>query len=212
MKKSVVDTIYKEIKSQILNQTFTKDVFSEMQLADQFHVSKTPVREALNILCVEGFISRYPSFGYVLKDMTPMEYQDISEIRFILESGAAKIIIELCTDDEIRQLYDTLSAPEGTSFNIINLNFHSKLGEMTKNQILYNEITRMTEVMSRPGEYLSFKHKPVGNTWHEKIIEALLARDVDAATRYIKQDLVYIAKNETANAVGMISADSDTKA
>ena len=137
MKKSVVESIYKEIKSQILNQTFTTEVFSEMQLAEQFHVSKTPVREALNILCVEGFIARYPSFGYVLKDMTPMEYQDIGEIRFILESGAAKIIIALCTDDEIRQLYDTLNAPEGTSVNIVNLNFHSKLGELTKNQILY---------------------------------------------------------------------------
>lgn len=199
MKKSVVESIYKEIKSQILNQTFTTEVFSEMQLAEQFHVSKTPVREALNILCVEGFIARYPSFGYVLKDMTPMEYQDIGEIRFILESGAAKIIIALCTDDEIRQLYDTLNAPEGTSVNIVNLNFHSKLGELTKNQILYNEITRMTEIMSRPGQYLNFKHEPVGNTWHKKIIEALLARDIKEAARCIKQDLVYIAKNETAD-------------
>ena len=95
MKKSVVDEIYKELKKQILNQTFTTEVFSEMQLAEQFHVSKTPVREALNILCVEGFISRYPSYGYVLKNMTPMEYQDISEIRFILESGAAKITFVL---------------------------------------------------------------------------------------------------------------------
>ena len=199
MKKSVVESIYKEIKSQILNQTFTTEVFSEMQLAEQSHVSKTPVREALNILCVEGFIARYPSFGYVLKDMTPMEYQDIGEIRFILESGAAKIIIALCTDDEIRQLYDTLNAPEGTSVNIVNLNFHSKLGELTKNQILYNEITRMTEIMSRPGQYLNFKHEPVGNTWHKKIIEALLARDIKEAARCIKQDLVYIAKNETAD-------------
>ena len=212
MKKSVVDEIYKELKKQILNQTFTTEVFSEMQLAEQFHVSKTPVREALNILCVEGFISRYPSYGYVLKNMTPMEYQDISEIRFILESGAAKIIIELCTDDEIRQLYDTLEAPEGAGFNIVNLNFHTKLGELTKNQSLYSEIKRMTEVMSRPGQYLSFKHKPEGNVWHEKIIEALLARDVEEAVRCIKRDLVYIARNETADAEALSGRDENAKA
>ncbi len=197
MKKSMVERIYKELKNQILNQTFTREVFSEMDLAEQFQVSKTPVREALNILCSEGFIARYPSFGYVLKDMTPMEYKDISEIRYILEAGAAKIIIELCSDEEIRQLYDALQAPADVSHNIVNLNFHSKLGELTKNQILYNEITRMTEVMARPGQYVDVKIKRSGESWHEKIIEALLARDLKEAQRCIKQDLVYIAKNET---------------
>ena len=196
MKKSVVQDIYKELKRQILEQTFTTEVFSEMQLAEQFHVSKTPVREALSILCQEGFISRYPSFGYVLKDMTPQEYKDISEIRFILESGAARIIVSLCSDEEIRQLYDTLNAPEGTSFNIVNINFHSKLGELTKNQLLHNEITSMSEVMSRPGQYSDFSRTPVGNYWHEKIIEALLARDTEEAIRCIKQDLVYISRSE----------------
>lgn len=198
MKKSMVDTIYKELKNQILNQTFTTEVFSEMDLAEQFQTSKTPVREALNILCSEGFIARYPSFGYVLKEMTPMEYEDISEIRYILESGAAKIIIDLCTDDEIRQLYDTLNPSEEVSFNIINLNFHSKLGELSKNKILHGQITRMTEIMSRPGKYVNVARKPSGNSWHEKIAEALLARDLKEAERCIKQDLVYIAKNESA--------------
>ena len=197
MKKSMVETIYKELKKQILNQTFTREIFSEMDLAEQFHVSKTPVREALNILCTEGFITRYPSFGYVLKDMTPIEYQDISELRYILESGAARIIIALCTDDEIRQLYDTLKAPEGVSFNIVNLNFHSKLGELTKNQILHNDITRMTEVMSRPGQYVNTTKKSSRNFWHEKIIEALLERNLEKAEHCIKQDLVYIARDET---------------
>lgn len=201
MKKSMVETIYKELKSQILNQTFTTEVFSEMDLAEQFKTSKTPVREALNILCSEGFIARYPSFGYVLKEMTPMEYEDISEIRYILESGAAKLIIELCTDEEIRQLYDTLHPTEEVSFNIINLNFHSKLGELSKNQILHSQITKMTEIMSRPGKYVNYTNvarKPNGNSWHEKIVDALLARDLKEAERCIKQDLVYIAKYESS--------------
>lgn len=199
MKKSVVSEIYKELKSQILQQTFTTEVFSEMQLAEQFHVSKTPVREALNILCQEGFIARYPSFGYVLKDMTPQEYQDIGEIRYILESGASRIIIALCSDEEIRQLYDTLNAPVGTSFNIVNINFHSKLGELTNNQILHNEITSMAEVISRPGKYSDVSRTPVGNYWHEKIIEALLARNTEEAIRCIKQDLVYVSRTELSH-------------
>ena len=196
MKKSMVTEIYKELKSQILHQTFTTEVFSELQLAEQFKVSKTPVREALNLLCQEGFVARYPSFGYVLKDMTPLEYQDISELRYILESGAARIIISNCTDDEIRQLYDALNAPEGTSFNIININYHSKLGELTKNQLLSNEISRMVEATSRPGKYMDVTRKPVGNLWHERTIKALLDRDLKEAVHCIKEDLVYIPRNE----------------
>ena len=196
MKKSMVDDIYKELKSQILHQTFPTEVFSELQLAEQFKVSKTPVREALNILCQEGFVARYPSYGYVLKDMTPQEYQNISELRYILESGAARIIISSCTDDEIRQLYDALQAPEGTAFNIINIQYHSKLGELTKNQLLWNQIARMAEATSRPGKYADITYKPVGNLWHERTIEALLARDLKEAIHCIREDLVYIPRNE----------------
>ena len=196
MKKSLVDEIYKELKSQILHQTFTTEVLSELQLAEQFGVSKTPVWEALNILCQEGFISRYPSFGYVLKDMTPIEYQEISELRYILESGAARIIIATCTDDEIRQLYEALEAPEGTSFNIININYHTKLGELTKNKLLSNRIARLVETTSRPGKYMDVTRKPVGNLWHERTVKALLDRDLKEALHCIREDLVYVPRNE----------------
>ena len=173
-----------------------KEVFSEQQLAEAFKVSKTPVREALNILCQEGFVVRYPSYGYVLKDMTPQEYQNISELRYILESGAARIIISSCTDEEIRQLYDALKAPEGTSFNIINIQYHSKLGQLTKNELLASQISRMAEVTSRPGKYADFTYKSVGNLWHERTIEALLARNLADAVHCIREDLVYVPRNE----------------
>lgn len=198
MKNRWSQKIYKELKNQILNQRFTTEVFSEIQLAEQFNVSKTPVREALNLLCQEGFIARYPSFGYVLKELTPQEYQDVGEIRYILESGAAKIIIATCTDDEIRQLYDTLTAPEGTCFNIVNINYHSKLGELTRNKMLHEEISRMAEITSRPGKCVTTTEtgKPAGNLWHKRTIDALLARDLKEAVHCIKEDLVYIPKNE----------------
>jgi len=87
--------IYYKIKEEILSGNISPGSrVLEGRLAKQINVSRTPVREALHVLEMEGFLESFPRVGYRVRKISWEEVIEINEIRAVLEPLAAKKAIE----------------------------------------------------------------------------------------------------------------------
>ncbi len=191
---SLSQIVYNELKRRILSKEYAaNELITEKKIAAELKVSNTPVREALNVLCQEGFVTRYPNFGYIIRELNYKEVKEIFELRFILESAAVRLIIKYATDDEIKSLYDYVGVQETSTANDYgkNTQFHRQLGKLTGNSYLADDIFRLVVSIARPSTYLN--HEEAGLSTgesHDRIIDALLARDIDQAIKYLKLDIL----------------------
>jgi DNA-binding GntR family transcriptional regulator len=76
----------------------------EIQLAEEMGVSRTPVREAIRKLELEGFVVMIPRKGAYVAGVSHKDVQDVFEIRRALEVLAAGLAAEKATDEEIEQM------------------------------------------------------------------------------------------------------------
>ncbi len=91
--------MYKEIKRSILSGSIPPGSrLLEGRLAKELKVSRTPVREALHVLEMEGFLESFPRVGYQVRQITWAEAVEIYEIRSLLEPLAASKAME--NDDQ----------------------------------------------------------------------------------------------------------------
>lgn len=65
-------------------------MITEAEISEKFGVSKTPSREALNYLCMEGFLDKIPNKGYLVRGLSVAELQSLFQFRGILEKASAE--------------------------------------------------------------------------------------------------------------------------
>lgn len=89
------DQIYARIKREILSGGISPgSQMLEGRMAKQLRVSRTPVREALHALEMEGFVESFPRVGYRVREITWAEAMEVHELRAVLEPLAAQKAIE----------------------------------------------------------------------------------------------------------------------
>ena len=102
---TLVLDFYEAIKEDILRMRFrTDEIINEKALAERYNVSKTPVREALAILVQEGYLRKIPRVGYLIRQISNEEFQQLTYLRVTLEKGVVQWIIHRCTDEQIQSL------------------------------------------------------------------------------------------------------------
>jgi DNA-binding GntR family transcriptional regulator len=108
MKKK--DIAYEEIKKLILDKEYMKSYdISENSLAEKLNMSRTPIREALQRLQMEGFIEIFPNRGIVLRDVTLLEANEIFDLRMAIEEFVIKNVFPLLTDEHFKEIDRNLS-------------------------------------------------------------------------------------------------------
>lgn len=108
MKKK--DIAYEEINKLILDKEYMKSYdISENSLAEKLNMSRTPIREALQRLQMEGFIEIFPNRGIVLRDVTLLEANEIFDLRMAIEEFVIKNVFPLLTDEHFKEIDRNLS-------------------------------------------------------------------------------------------------------
>ncbi len=193
MKESLTDKVYRGLIKHILNMDYNvNELLNEQAVADEYHVSKTPAREALNRLCLEGFLVRYPSTGYFIKAMSMGECNEIFETRAILECGAIRIAVNKVQPQDIADLREIIARPYGSysEYHEINAAFHIRLAEISRNNCLKDTVSRLINMSARPSPFTAYNpDRPPTNKWHEAIIAALEAGDGEAACKALYEDI-----------------------
>ena len=108
--------VYEAVKQKILSGSIPSgSQLLEGRLAKQLEVSRTPVREALHVLEMEGFLESFPRIGYRVRQITWEEVIEINEIRAVLEPLAAGKAIESQDQGYIELLDDVVKQSEATA-------------------------------------------------------------------------------------------------
>lgn len=175
----------------------------EIQLADELGVSRTPVREAIRKLELEGFVVMIPRKGAYVADITLKEISDVFEIRGALEGLAAELAAERATEEEIEcmerllvELAAVIERKDLQKIVEIDTRFHETLYASSRNErlsqlisLLREQIQRFrTKTMTHPARM------KVALEEHRALVEALSARD-PALSRRLSQEHIQSAES-----------------
>lgn len=194
--ENLADRIYSRLKQEIFDfQLLPGDRFSENEVAERMAASRTPVREALYRLQRDGYVEVLYRAGWQVKPFDFRFFEDIYDLRIILELAAVK---KLCEQQSRSPLLDDLKRiwlvtpgeriQDAQTVSALDERFHNMLVEATGNQEMarmHQGITERIRIIRR----LDFtKTSRVEATYveHGKILRAVLERRSDQAQLLLK--------------------------
>lgn len=181
----------------------------EVQLAEDLGVSRTPVREAIRKLELEGFVLMIPRKGAYVADISLKDISSVFEVRRALEGLAAELAAERASDEEIEQLERLLVELAGCAearntkeFVNLDAKFHEVVYTASRNErlgqilsLLIEQIMRFrTRTLSNPARLR------VALEEHRGLVEALAVRDAELARR-LAQEHIESAENSLMSLV-----------
>ncbi len=142
----VVEKVYKQVKEMAVEYRFRPgERVNEVELAQRFNVSRTPVRQALSRLVHEEFVTFVPNRGFFAREITPEDVRQIYEYRAIIEVGGFNLACERATPEQIAALErDWMErSGEGQSSDIMgeaDESFHMDIAQMANNPYITNAL------------------------------------------------------------------------
>jgi DNA-binding GntR family transcriptional regulator len=194
------DRIYATVKHRILTCSMLPGSrIVEKDLCAEMRVSRTPLREALNRLALEGLVSILPFRGYVVADLTVEGFRELCEVRRILEAESAALCAERATDEDIERL-DALAAlpfrrnDRRTHEKYLRANsvFHQAVVKASHNSRLEAMVMLALDQHQRPLHLgLDIGMDGESSTGeHLQIVAAIRARNSDKARRVMRDHIM----------------------
>lgn len=197
--KPLRDIVFENLRNAILEGDLKAGKrLMEVQLAEQLGVSRTPIREAIRKLELEGLVVMLPRKGAYVANMSFKDLIDVLEIRANLEGLAAYLAAERRRDEDINDLERLAkefekSVRETDIDNVLkkDIEFHEKIFLMANNKKLYQLITSLWEQVHR------FRVTYVSNydaslslvDEHNKILEAIKSGNCELAKKYATEHI-----------------------
>lgn len=189
------DDIFTQLRNEILNGTLLPGTqLKEVQLANRFGVSRTPVRDALSRLEDLGLAERV-NRGLEVRGLDPEQVIQVYDMRILLEveaSGQAaqnRNLNDILTLEALLERDRSLENPTDAVLIQTNLEFHRAVWKATQNPVLIDLLERlMTHLVHAPTSTLSVDDRQnEALNEHAKLIEAISDRDTAAARDIAKQ-------------------------
>lgn len=206
LRELVLDAIREAIISGTLKP---RERLMEIQLAEELGVSRTPIREALRKLELEGFIVMVPRKGAYVADFSFKDIADVFEIRAALESLAAGLAAERITDEELENMERLLAEKaeaivrdDMDKLIEVDTKFHEAIYQASRNKRLWAIINNLREQIQRcrttslavPGRRKESLEE------HRVIVEAIQSRD-PVLSRQVAQDHIENAENSLIESI-----------
>lgn len=209
------DVVFNTLRRAILRgELVPGQRLMEIRLADQMGVSRTPVREAIRKLELEGLVVMVPRKGAEVAHISGKNLRDVLEVRRALEELAGELACERMTAEDFKKLEQAnhkfasvLDSDDITVLGQADEKFHGLIYQATDNDRLVQMVNHLREQMYRYRiEHLKNKsQRTILLQEHQDIMRALAARDVEAVRRAIR---VHINKQE-AQIAKMIKEQSN---
>ena len=204
------DVVFNTLRQAILRGELKPgERLMEIQLANKLGVSRTPIREALRKLELEGLVNMVPRKGAEVADITEKSLRDVLEVRKALEELSVQLACEKITEEEIEELKrvaerfkDTLDDQDVTKIAEADVAFHDVIYTATDNQKLILLLNNLREQMYR---YRMEKKKkeeayPQLIAEHEELIDNISKRNKEEATRIMCEHI----DNQVATVINVI--------
>ena len=137
---SLGNRIFEILRDRILNEEYESgQKLNELTLASELKISRTPIREALKQLELEGLVESIPNKGVYVKGFSPRDIDDMFEIRLALEGLAIELAIERIDDvhlNKIKEVYELMEfytlKKDIEKVNDLNILYHEMIYEATQ--------------------------------------------------------------------------------
>ncbi len=191
------ERVYTHIKEAVLDRRYEGGtLLTEGDLADAVGVSRTPVREALLRLEVEGLIKLYPKKGALVLAVSAQEIKDVVETRLLVEEFAARKAVPASPQlierleqllEEQRQLAE---AGDLAAVAVTDRCFHAEIVKYAGNEILSRLYDQLRDRQLRMGVAVMEAHPgriEANITEHGELLEAIRAGDADGAALVVRR-------------------------
>lgn len=212
--KTIRKRIYEHLREQLLNGEIAPlEHLIEAKIAKEIGTSRTPVREALHSLELEGLIESIPRVGYVVKLLCEGEVEEICEIRVVIEELGARWAIEKAHEKLVVELEKNISISEDKiskgnvrAFVDMDAHFHEIISKFSGSQRLLELAQTLRRHMLR---YRFQSIYSVDNVLraidgHKGILRAIEKRNLEEVNKAIrhhmeqsKRDVLRYAFKET---------------
>jgi GntR family transcriptional repressor for pyruvate dehydrogenase complex len=223
---------YGRLYEQIVNQVEERIVSGELnpgdklpperELAKQFGVSRTAVREAIRALALKGLIAVYPGRGTFVIDSTSIAVRDsidmlikigrmdsitaLVEVREILEPGIAALAAKRATSEQISVMQQSVDVMEDSMndpdiFVEADLDFHLTLAQATNNALIPALLDSLIDLLREHRMRAATVEGALerGQPYHKTIIDAIERNDEEDARQAMRAHLIQIREDvETA--------------
>ena len=191
--------LYQDVADRLRQQIFARQLepgswIDELKLAAEYGISRTPMREALKVLAVEGLVTMKLRRGAYVTEMSRDDVAQVYHLLALLESDAAGAVAARANDAEREQLallHQQLEKQvrRRDAFFAANERFHMALLQMAGNRWAVQVAADLRKVMKLNRHHSLFKQGRLAESLqeHRNLMQALNARDAAAASRLMRE-------------------------
>jgi DNA-binding GntR family transcriptional regulator len=193
--KTMQEIIYDKLKERIISGVYQPGMrLIASDLAEEFNISRMPVREALTRLGSTGLVELVPYKGAIVNELTAEDYVEIFNIRSVLEGLAARLACPNLTEEDLEKMrvaneeIHNMIAEDDVEFQRVNRIFHSTIWERTKSDRLkslladlYSEASQYRQMVVIHSERLEEIHNE-----HQQLLNALEQGDARLAEKIVR--------------------------
>ncbi len=188
--------LYEEVAELLRQRIFRRELepgswIDELKLAEEYGISRTPLREALKVLATEGLVTMKVRRGAYVTEVSEKDLTDVYHLLALLESDAASVVAAQATAAQVKELQALHNQLESAvnnrdRFFALNEKFHRRLLEIAGNRWRDQMVLDLRKVMKLNRHNSLLKSGRIGESLaeHAALMEAITARDaVEAARR-----------------------------
>lgn len=191
--------LYEEVAELLRQRIFRRELepgawIDEVRIAEEYGISRTPLREALKVLAVEGLVTMKVRRGAYVTEVSEQDLGEVYHLLSLLESDAAGVVARRATDEELLELqalHAELAAAvkRRDDFFAINERFHMRLLEIAGNRWRNQMVQDLRKVMklNRHNSLLKTGRVQESLAEHQRLMDALVQRDARAATARMQE-------------------------
>ncbi len=197
--KSLRQEATQKIRTAILEGRYAPNsILSENELAEEYSISRTPIREALRELSVKGLVRVLPKRGIIVTELTPREIMSLYQVREALECYAVALVAEKHSEEdaeaflrEQRETETLLAARNYHEAYNSAIKMHKRIIELTGNLKMKQILDDLSDQVYRIG-MMTLRHgrSETSIKEHAAIIERIIARDGAQAASLMRAHLV----------------------
>lgn len=187
----LVDQVAKYLTDAILEGVFVGgDQLLEIDLQKQFHISRTPLREAFRVLEKRGLVEIIPRRGTFVRMLERKDIEELFPVRAVLEGLAAKQAFRRLNAEELKRMRECFEGMkeaeernDTAGFDRHHLLFHEIFIRASGNELLAGilENLRMHSLWFQFSNKYHMKHMPLSISVHEEILSLFENSDTDPA-------------------------------
>jgi len=197
--------IFNHVREDILNGRYQPgENLTEASLCEELGVSRTPVREALRQLELEGLVKALPYRGVVVTGISAQDIEDIYTIRMMIEGLAARWATEKITSAELEELKETVDLAEfythkkdTSRLMDYDSKFHDIIFKASKSKPLMHTLSTFHHYVqkARSMSFQSPMRAEKALEEHRAILDAIIAHDAHKAEKLTTEHIRNASRN-----------------